>query len=106
LSTLCIVTRCVFRVAELSHGWSGHLMKVQRYFIGLEGAIIVAAVFFLNVFHPGLCFRETPGTERTGERMWVGRRKMQTEARGVVELTVREDKAQEEGGAAQAQHQV
>jgi hypothetical protein len=58
LSILCIFTRCVFRVAELSKGWEGELMKKQHYFVGLEGAVIVAAVFMLNMFHSGLCLRE------------------------------------------------
>lgn len=57
-STLCIFMRCVFRVAELSKGWQGELYKNQNYFIGFEGAVIVAAVFMLNIFHPGLCLRE------------------------------------------------
>ncbi|KAF2265332.1 RTA1-domain-containing protein [Lojkania enalia] len=57
-ATLCIFTRCVYRVAELSEGWNGHLIKTQKYFIGLEGAVIVAGVLALNAFHPGLCFRE------------------------------------------------
>lgn len=61
LSTLCIFTRCVYRVAELSEGWEGHLMLTQKYFIGLEGAVIVAAVLLLNLFHPGLCFKESTG---------------------------------------------
>lgn len=57
-STFCIFTRCVFRVAELSKGWQGELYKKQGYFIGFEGAVIVATVFVLNMFHPGLCLRE------------------------------------------------
>jgi hypothetical protein len=57
-ATLCIFTRSVYRVAELSEGWSGHLIKTQKYFIGLEGAIVAAGVLALNVFHPGFCFRE------------------------------------------------
>lgn len=57
-ATLCIFTRSVYRVAELSEGWNGHLIKTQKYFIGLEGAIVGAAVLALNAFHPGLCFRE------------------------------------------------
>lgn len=57
-STLCIFTRSVYRVAELSEGWNGHLIKTQKYFIGLEGAIVSAAALALNLFHPGLCFRE------------------------------------------------
>jgi hypothetical protein len=57
-ATLCIFTRSVYRVAELSEGWSGHLIKTQKYFIGLEGAIVAAGILSLNVFHPGICFRE------------------------------------------------
>jgi hypothetical protein len=56
-ATLCIFTRCVYRVAELSEGWNGHLIKTQRYFIGLEGAIVATGVLALNAFHPGFCFR-------------------------------------------------
>jgi hypothetical protein len=78
LSTLCIFTRCVFRVAELSDGWSGHLMKVQHYFIGLEGVIIIAAVLLLNLFHPGFCFGESSGqTFKPAEsraKTWYGRK--------------------------------
>jgi hypothetical protein len=57
-ATLCVFTRCVYRVAELSEGWNGHLIKTQKYFIGLEGAIVVAGVLAMNAFHPGFCFRE------------------------------------------------
>jgi hypothetical protein len=57
-ATLCIFTRSVYRVAELSQGWSGHLIKTQKYFIGLEGAVVVAGILALNFFHPSLCFRE------------------------------------------------
>lgn len=57
-ATLCIFTRSVYRVAELSEGWTGHLIETQKYFIGLEGAIVASAVLSLNAFHPGLCFRE------------------------------------------------
>jgi len=57
-ATLCIFTRSVYRVAELSEGWNGRLIKTQSYFIGLEGAIVGLGVLALNAFHPGLCFRE------------------------------------------------
>jgi len=57
-ATLCIFTRSVYRVAELSEGWEGQLIKTQKYFIGLEGAIVAAGVLALNAFHPGFCFRE------------------------------------------------
>jgi RTA1 like protein len=57
-ATLCIFTRCVYRVAELSEGWNGQLLYVEWLFIFLEGAIILAGIASLNIFHPGLCFRE------------------------------------------------
>jgi hypothetical protein len=65
LSTLCIFTRCVYRVAELSNGWDGYLMKKQNYFLGLEGAVVLVAVFLLNIFHPGFCFSESSHTSKT-----------------------------------------
>ena len=78
LSTLCIFTRSVYRVAELGEGWEGALIKNQNLFIGLEGVMVIVAVLLLNVFHPGLCFREgyelpavreTQG-KSTGKRRW------------------------------------
>ncbi|XP_014556569.1 hypothetical protein COCVIDRAFT_99445 [Bipolaris victoriae FI3] len=59
LSTLCIFIRCVFRVAELSQGWRGKLATTQKYFVGLEGAVIVASVLLLNLCHPGYGFNAT-----------------------------------------------
>lgn len=79
LATLCVFTRCVYRVAELSEGWSGHLIKTQKYFIGLEGAVIVVAVLSLNFFHPGLCFREALDArtepKEKGRRTWYGKKR-------------------------------
>ncbi|KAF2453975.1 RTA1 like protein-domain-containing protein [Lineolata rhizophorae] len=63
-ATLCIFTRCVYRVAELSDGWNGRLIKTQSFFIGLEGAVVGAAVLALNACHPGLCFKEGDTVER------------------------------------------
>ena len=58
LATVCIFIRSVYRVAELSEGWTGALIQNQRLFIGFEGAMVIVAVSVLNVFHPGYCFRE------------------------------------------------
>ncbi|KAJ4290547.1 hypothetical protein N0V90_010764 [Kalmusia sp. IMI 367209] len=78
LATLCIFTRSVYRVVELSEGWNGHLIKTQKYFIGLEGAIIGVAVLVLNAFHPRLCFRE--GYDKDdGGRKCFGRKKKSVE---------------------------
>jgi hypothetical protein len=81
LSTLLIFTRCVFRVAELSEGWEGHLANTQKYFVGLESAIIVAAVLLLNLCHPGFCFKDAVDlrTVQPSKKTWYGKSK-----RGVV----------------------
>ncbi|KAI1803772.1 RTA1-domain-containing protein [Daldinia bambusicola] len=58
LSTVCVFWRSVFRVAELSNGWTGSLMARQDLFVGFEGVMITVAVLVLNIFHPSLCFGE------------------------------------------------
>jgi hypothetical protein len=77
LSTLLIFTRCVFRVAELSEGWEGHLANTQKYFVGLESAIIIAAVLLLNLCHPGLCFNDAvdPRSTQRSKKLWYGNTK-------------------------------
>ncbi|KAH8882646.1 RTA1-domain-containing protein [Thozetella sp. PMI_491] len=57
LSTICIFWRSVFRVAELSRGWSGPLMKRQDLFIGFEGVMVIVACLVLNIFNPVWCIR-------------------------------------------------
>jgi hypothetical protein len=78
LATLLIFTRCVFRVAELSHGWHGRLIQKQNYFVGLESAIVCVAVLLLNLFHPSFCFGESgnPASSRSKSRArtWYGRK--------------------------------
>lgn len=63
IATICIFWRSVFRVAELSEGWSGPLMRRQDLFIGFEGVMIIVACLVLNVFHPSICFKEMMKSE-------------------------------------------
>ena len=58
LATFCIFIRSIYRVAELSEGWTGALIRNQHLFVGFEGAMVVVAVLILNALHPGYCFRE------------------------------------------------
>ena len=58
LATICIFIRSIYRVIELAQGWEGELIKNQRYFIVLEGVMVIVAVLALNAFHPAWCFRE------------------------------------------------
>lgn len=52
-SVLCIYARSIYRTIELAQGWDGYLITNERYFIALDGAMMVAAVAVFNVFHPG-----------------------------------------------------
>ncbi|BCR85595.1 RTA1 domain-containing protein [Aspergillus chevalieri] len=52
-SVLCVYVRSIYRTIELAQGWDGYLITTQRYFIALDGAMMVAAVAVFNVFHPG-----------------------------------------------------
>ena len=78
LATLCIFVRSVYRVVELGEGWGGALIKNQKLFIGLEGVMVIVAVLVLNLFHPGLCFREgyerpVAGSEKGERRVEAGK---------------------------------
>ncbi|KAI0327744.1 RTA1-domain-containing protein [Cubamyces sp. BRFM 1775] len=49
-----ILIRSIYRTIELSDGWSGRIIETQVYFNVLDGAMIVLAMFTVNLFHPGL----------------------------------------------------
>ncbi|KAI2792759.1 hypothetical protein POX_b02802 [Penicillium oxalicum] len=52
-SVLCLYVRSIYRTIELLQGWSGYLITHEKYFIALDGAMMVAAVVVFNVIHPG-----------------------------------------------------
>ena len=94
-ATLCIFARCVYRVAEMSEGWTGHLIKTQSYFIGLEGAVIVAAVLSSNIFHPGLCFKEAldsrTKSEKSRSQTWYRKRRNASNGRDSEDTLVEKE---------------
>ncbi|KAG6006664.1 hypothetical protein E4U21_006809 [Claviceps maximensis] len=55
-STLLILARCAYRVAELRDGYDGSLIREEAPFIALEGVLIVLAAVALCFGHPGLVF--------------------------------------------------
>jgi hypothetical protein len=60
-SSIFILARCAFRVAELREGYDGEMITHEVPFIILEGVIIVLAVISLLFSHPGMVFnREAP----------------------------------------------
>ncbi|OBT60557.1 hypothetical protein VE03_09853 [Pseudogymnoascus sp. 23342-1-I1] len=56
LATICVFTRSVFRAAELSGGFSGHLANNEVSFMILDGAMIMIACGAFTLLHPGYCF--------------------------------------------------
>ncbi|KAJ6626623.1 RTA1 like protein-domain-containing protein [Mycena sp. CBHHK59/15] len=52
-NTTCLFIRAVYRLIELSNGWSGRIIHTQVYFNVLDGAMITLAMVTLNVAHPG-----------------------------------------------------
>jgi len=47
-----IVIRSIYRTIELLQGWSGYLISTERYFIALDGAMMILAVGVFNVVQP------------------------------------------------------
>ncbi|PHH90380.1 hypothetical protein CDD83_3866 [Cordyceps sp. RAO-2017] len=57
VATVLILVRSVYRCYELSKGYRhSDLIRDQGLFIGLEGVVVVIAVFALCIGHPGLIF--------------------------------------------------
>ncbi|KAJ7036730.1 RTA1 like protein [Mycena alexandri] len=53
-NTTCLFIRAVYRVIELSDGWSGRIIHTQVYFNVLDGTMITLAILTLNFAHPGV----------------------------------------------------
>ncbi|OBT78141.1 hypothetical protein VF21_02698 [Pseudogymnoascus sp. 05NY08] len=56
LATVCVFTRSVFRAAELSGGFTGHLANNEVSFMILDGTLIMIACSAFTLLHPGYCF--------------------------------------------------
>ncbi|KAL4808599.1 RTA1 like protein-domain-containing protein [Aspergillus unguis] len=56
-ATLVIIVRSIFRCAELSEGFDGHLANDEVTFMILEAAMVSIAVICLTVFHPGAVWK-------------------------------------------------
>ncbi|KAJ7064022.1 RTA1-like protein [Mycena amicta] len=59
-NTTCLFIRAVYRVIELSDGWTGRIIHTQVYFNVLDGAMITLAMFTLNFAHPGFLLHGSP----------------------------------------------
>lgn len=75
-----ILVRCVYRIDELSDGYSGPLIHNEGLFVGLEGVVIVVAVFCLAIAQPGPVFgwpandkEDIERAERAAETFFEGK---------------------------------
>lgn len=59
LSITCMIIRGVYRSIELLEGWRGYLITTERYFIALDGVMMIIAVAVFNFAHPGLLLERT-----------------------------------------------
>lgn len=60
ISILAIYVRCVYRTIELLQGWNGELIITERYFIALDGVMMVVSLAIFNVWNPSILLGTAP----------------------------------------------
>lgn len=56
LACFFIYVRCVYRLVELSEGWSGYLITHEEFVMTLDGLQVLITCVILLFFHPGFIF--------------------------------------------------
>ncbi|EWY96584.1 hypothetical protein FOQG_05690 [Fusarium oxysporum f. sp. raphani 54005] len=51
-----ILTRCIYRIAEMAGGWGNHIMQDEPSFLVLDSSLVLITGFLLTAFHPGIFF--------------------------------------------------
>ncbi|TFK26894.1 RTA1 like protein [Coprinopsis marcescibilis] len=59
INLVFLFIRAIYRCVELFDGFGGRIMSTEVYFDVLDGAMILLAMFSLNLFHPGWLLGET-----------------------------------------------
>ncbi|KAK9463503.1 RTA1 like protein-domain-containing protein [Lipomyces oligophaga] len=62
LAVIFVYTRSIYRVAELSEGWSGFLMNHENYFLVLDALMVGLGVFCTLVFYSSIIVGRIPIT--------------------------------------------
>ncbi|THH00061.1 hypothetical protein EW145_g7142, partial [Phellinidium pouzarii] len=76
ISTVCLFIRAIYRTAELADGWTGPILRTQVYFNVFDGAMIVIAIYTMNVFHPGFIRPISHNKHVWPRKRWKGPRKV------------------------------
>ncbi|KAF8161694.1 RTA1-like protein [Crassisporium funariophilum] len=66
-STTLLVIRAIYRTIELNNGWDGPIISDELLFNVLDGAMIVLAIYTINIAHPGLLLAEPDSQSRGKE---------------------------------------
>lgn len=69
LSTIFILIRCGYRIAELNGGYFSAIFRDEGLYIALESCMMCIAVLLLNAGHPGCAFKETPEFTKEMDQM-------------------------------------
>ncbi|KAG5797575.1 hypothetical protein H9Q69_003369 [Fusarium xylarioides] len=69
LSTIFILIRCGYRIAELNGGYFSAIFRDEGLYIALESCMMRIAVLLLNAGHPGYAFKETPEFTKEMDQM-------------------------------------
>ena len=51
-----LLTRCIYRIAEMAGGWGNHIMQDEPSFVVLESFLVLIASALLAAFAPGIFF--------------------------------------------------
>lgn len=51
-----LLTRCIYRIAEMAGGWANHIMQDEPSFVVLESFLVLIASALLAGFAPGIFF--------------------------------------------------
>ncbi|KAG7451364.1 RTA1-like protein [Guyanagaster necrorhizus] len=60
-NTLCLFIRSIYHTIELADGWNGRIILTEVYFNVLDGAMVVLAIYTLNLAHRGLLIGRSMG---------------------------------------------
>ncbi|KAH8827429.1 RTA1-like protein [Flagelloscypha sp. PMI_526] len=52
-NTFCLFIRAIYRLIELSDGWTGEIITTEKWFNIFDGMMVVLAILSLNLTHPG-----------------------------------------------------
>lgn len=70
ISLLFLLIRSIYRIVELADGWDGYIIRTERYFLILDGLMIVIGMAPLTIIHPGLSYGRVliPGLHKGAEK--------------------------------------